>query len=96
MTNLQCSKSGARVDVNLELRHDMAEAERKAWRALGQYKFMMFGYWAAVWVHLNRTGNFKKPNPFGPAVVLAREICEESERDSVRALKSLMKGGSHE
>ena len=34
----------------------------------------MFGYWAAIWVHLNRLGRFNKPNPFRPAVILARQV----------------------
>jgi hypothetical protein len=52
----------------------LAEAERKAWDALARYKFQMFGYWAAIWVHLNRIGGFKRPNPFKPVVMQAR-IC---------------------
>jgi hypothetical protein len=49
-----------------------AEAERKAWQSLARYKFSMFGYWAAIWVHLNRIGGFKKPNPFQSLVKSAR------------------------
>jgi len=82
-------------DTRQALLKQMAEAETKAWRALGQYKFMMAGYWMASWVHLNQAGKFKQPNPFRPAVVLAREICEESERASVKMLKSMC-GGKHE
>ena len=29
-------------------------AERRAWDALARYKFVMFGYWCRIWVHLNR------------------------------------------
>lgn len=50
---------------------ELNEAERKAHDALGRYKFMMFGYWAAVWVHLNHIGKLKKPNPFKPYVEMA-------------------------
>lgn len=46
------------------LREDLAEAERKAWDSLSRYKFQMFGYWASIWVHLNRIGHFGQPNPF--------------------------------
>ena len=50
----------------------MNEAERKAFDALRRYKFQMFGYWAAIWVHLNRAGGFKKPSPFRGLVKFAR------------------------
>lgn len=48
------------------------EAEKKAFDSLGRYKFSMFGYWAAIWVHLNRVGGLKRPNPFKEIVLLAR------------------------
>lgn len=51
---------------------ELNQAELKAWQSLSRYKFLMFGYWAALWVHLNRIGNFKKPNPFANLVHLAR------------------------
>lgn len=54
------------------LQHELDVAERKAWDALGRYKFQMFGYWAAIWVHLNRIGNFKRPNPWARLVKEAR------------------------
>jgi hypothetical protein len=62
---------------NIEV--ELNEAEAKAWRALAKYKFMMFGYWAAVWVHLNRIGEFNRPNPFKPLVELADNMVSESE-----------------
>lgn len=51
----------------------MDEAERKAIHSLARYKFQMFGYWAAVWVHLNRIGQFQRRNPFRFAVDAAKE-----------------------
>lgn len=54
------------------LKHELDEAERKAWEALARYKFQMFGYWAAVWVHVNRIGEFKRPNPWRSLVHSAR------------------------
>lgn len=51
---------------------ELCEAEAKAHNALARYKFVMFGYWAAMWVHLNRIGGFKKPNPFRDYVQMAR------------------------
>lgn len=56
--------------VNLEVA--LSEAEAKAWASLGRYKFAMFGYWAAIWVHLNHVGRFKRPNPFRVLVAVAR------------------------
>lgn len=48
-------------------------AEGQAWKALGRYKFQMFGYWCALWVHLNRISGEKRPNPWRELVLLARE-----------------------
>lgn len=35
---------------------------------------MMFGYWAAIWVHLNKISGLKKPNPFKELVLTARKM----------------------
>lgn len=51
---------------------DIVEAEEKAWDALSRYKFQMFGYWAGIWVHLNRISGRKLPNPFKELVEIAR------------------------
>ena len=56
------------------IEQEMRLAEQAAWRSLAGYKFMMFGYWAGVWVHLNRISGLKRPNPFKAAVHLAREV----------------------
>lgn len=47
------------------------EAERKAWDSLARYKFMMFGYWASIWVHLNQLCPDSQPNPFAHLVKIA-------------------------
>jgi len=60
-------------DIEKNLISMLREAEEKAWESLGKYKFQMFGYWASIWVHINRIGNFKKPNPFRKIVQLARD-----------------------
>lgn len=60
------------MSIEDKLKVELAEAETKAWDALARYKFQMFGYWAAIWVHLNRVGGFKLPSPFKAAVVLAK------------------------
>jgi hypothetical protein len=54
------------------------EAEEKAWKALSGYKFMMFGYWSAIWVHLNKLNGGTRRNPFAPLVILAQEHQEEN------------------
>jgi hypothetical protein len=59
-------------DLRRDLLAELNEAERKAWQSLARYKFQMFGYWAAIWVHLNRVGKFKRPSPWGGLVKEAR------------------------
>lgn len=62
------------------------EAERKAWDALSRYKFWMFGYWAAIWVHLNRVGKFGGRSPFAELVLTARNVVRgraDREREGV-------------
>ncbi len=56
------------------LKQHMIDAETKAWDALSRYKFVMFGYWAGVWVHLNQIDGRRAPNPFKSAVALAKEV----------------------
>lgn len=60
-------------DITNNLATELQEAETKAWDSLGRYKFQMFGYWAGVWVHLNRIGGFNRPNPWKELVAAARE-----------------------
>jgi hypothetical protein len=60
---------------------EIKEAEEKAWQSLAHYKFQMFGYWAAIWVHLNRLDGGKRPNPWS-ALVKAAE-----KRDTAEAQK---------
>lgn len=62
------------TDLRDRLVNAMEEAEREAWDSLTRYKFQMFGYWAAAWMHLNRVGRFKKPNPFRSVVAEARRV----------------------
>ena len=54
------------------LNKELDEAETKAWDALNRYKFQMFGYWSAIWVHLNRISGQARPNPFGKLVQYSR------------------------
>ena len=53
---------------------ELDEAESKAWASLRRYKFQMFGYWAAIWVHLNLIGGFRRPNPWRGLVEYARGV----------------------
>ncbi len=53
---------------------EIEEAERKALDSLARYKFQMFGYWAGIWVHLNRIEGNSRPSPFADLVKKAREI----------------------
>ena len=56
------------------LAKELDEAERKALDSLARYKFQMFGYWAAIWVHLNRIEGKSRPSPFKGLVRAAREL----------------------
>jgi hypothetical protein len=73
------------------LEQALNEAEKKAHNNLARYKFMMFGYWAAIWTHLNRIGNFRRPNPFSAYVDLAilkgGKIDTDSSRKTQKATR---------
>lgn len=69
-SNLLSKHSPAALASDLE--HELQVAEAKAWESLARYKFQMFGYWAAIWVHLNRVGKFRRPNPWRELVDAAR------------------------
>ncbi len=60
-----------------DIETEMIEAQNKAIQSLAKYKFAMFGYWAGIWVHLNRISGLKRPNPFKALVNRAREIKAE-------------------
>jgi len=45
----------------------------KAINALAGYKFLMFGYWAAEWVKLNKWSTNKEHNPFKTIVRWAKD-----------------------
>jgi len=50
------------------------DAYERAIDSLARYKFMMFGYWAAIWTHLNQIDDNKESNPFAPFVRKSREL----------------------
>ena len=72
--------------VKEALLHELDEAERKAWDSLARYKFQMFGYWAAIWVHLNQISGAKRPNPWKVLVHQARKEKVDLQVNPVRIL----------
>lgn len=58
------------------IKEELGSAEAKALDSLARYKFQMFGYWAGIWVHLNRLlgPGESRPNPFKSLVLQAREM----------------------
>jgi len=50
------------------------KAYEKAIDSLARYKFIMFGYWAAIWGYLNQIDTDKGNNPFKGLVKKARQI----------------------
>lgn len=62
-----------------EINAKMDEAERKAWDSLSRYKFIMYGYWVAVWQHLNQCTGSLRRNPWAGLVKIAREHMEAKE-----------------
>jgi len=57
----------------IEICDELRDAEVKAWKALARYKFILFGYYAAIWVSLRRIEGKKRPNPFKALVELAKQ-----------------------
>lgn len=53
------------------------EAETKALDSLARYKFAMFGYWAGIWVHLNRIIGDRRASPFHDVVQATRKIIHD-------------------
>lgn len=72
--------------IAAELLHELEVAEAKAWDSLARYKFQMFGYWAAIWVHLNRIGGFKRANPWAGLVRDARGRAPTAPADDAAPL----------
>ena len=61
-------------DTDAALAVDLDDAEYKAIDALACCKFASFGYWAGVWVHLNRISGRKRRSPFKLLVQVARKM----------------------
>ncbi len=63
----------------LDVEEQLREAEIKALDSLSRYKFMQFGYWAAIWVHLKHMSDKTHSSPFTALVKLAKELREFQE-----------------
>ena len=59
-----------------EIKAHMEEARRKALDRLSRYKFMQFGYWAAIWVHWKNCLGRRVPNPFRGIVRAAKDALD--------------------
>ncbi len=55
------------------------EAYENAIDSMARYKFMQFGYWAAIWVHLNQIDKEQESNPFKSYVELAKHQIEVND-----------------
>ncbi len=73
------------MNIEQQLAAEIDQAEAKALDSLARYKFAMFGYWAGIWVHLNRLEDKRRPNPFKALVLKARHI--NSAKDHADFLK---------
>ncbi len=56
----------------MEILDELSAKETAAWDSLSTYKFIMFGYHAAIWVTLNRIHRCHQRNPFLDVVKLAK------------------------
>lgn len=63
----------------MDIKTSKSEAYDKAIDSLSRYKFMQFGYWAAIWVHLNNIDGDTEPNPFKRLVECARNIRKKDQ-----------------
>lgn len=69
------------VDLIAALEVELHIAEQRAWDSLNRYKFQMFGYWAGIWVHLNRVGGFRRANPWRELVHFSRQHTPNDEHE---------------
>lgn len=58
--------------LNFNLEAAIKESETKALENLGRHKFMNFGYWAAINVHLRHLESKNRKSPFSTLVKQAR------------------------
>ena len=67
------------VFLERDIKKKKEEALDKAIDNLGRYKFLNFGYWAAIWIHMNQLSGKRDPNPFKSLVLLARKMGKEDK-----------------
>jgi hypothetical protein len=78
---------------DLKLAHEIDKAEIKAIKALAGYKFAMFGYWAGIWVHLNKIEGKKRPSPFKSLVHAARDLPVDHGGRAIETVESTQDRG---
>lgn len=59
---------------------EMEQAERKAWEALGKFRFAEFGHYASLWASLHRASGARLTNPFSGVAILARQRLNTERR----------------
>ncbi len=60
------------MQLDRKVLDELSAKETAAWDSLSKYKFIMFGYHAAIWVTLNRIHRCHQRNPFLDVVKLAK------------------------
>ena len=60
------------MQIDRRILDELSAKETAAWDSLSKYKFIMFGYHAAIWVTLNRIHRCHQRNPFLDVVKLAK------------------------
>ncbi|MBA7585263.1 hypothetical protein ES708_27234 [subsurface metagenome] len=60
------------MQIHRRILDELSAKETAAWDSLSKYKFIMFGYHAAIWVTLNRIHRCHQRNPFLDLVKLAK------------------------
>jgi len=73
------------LQIDSKILDELSAKETAAWDSLSKYKFIMFGYHAAVWVTLNRIHHCHQKNPFLDVVKLARIKIEKIRHPGVNA-----------
>ena len=73
------SQRYAAMPPRTDIQDELDQAEQKAWESLSRYKFLMFGYWCGIWVHLNRIAGSNRPNPWRDLVHMARSHTIDSQ-----------------
>lgn len=57
--------------IDSDYAEELKAAEDNAWYALSRNNFQQFGYWAEIWMQINRISKKKKANPFYEILAIA-------------------------